>query len=69
MSDKSVNNTTNHNTTIDITTGGWLGMLTIVFTIAKILNLIDWSWWLVFAPVLIPTGLAAIIVAIVMIRG
>jgi hypothetical protein len=24
--------------------------LTLVFVIAKLLNVIDWSWWFVFAP-------------------
>lgn len=28
----------------------YLHLLTIVFVIAKIMNYIDWSWWLVFTP-------------------
>jgi hypothetical protein len=36
---------------------GFFGTLTIVFVIMKILGYIDWSWYLVFAPVLIPLGI------------
>nr|DAO35306.1 MAG TPA: transmembrane protein [Caudoviricetes sp.] len=31
----------------------WLAiLLTVVFTIAKLLGFITWSWWLVFTPAL-----------------
>jgi len=33
--------------------GGFLGLLTIVFVIAKIVGFIDWSWWLVFTPTIV----------------
>lgn len=36
---------------------GFLGLLTIVFVIFKILGYITWSWWLVFSPVLIGFGI------------
>lgn len=40
----------NNNTT---RTGlGFLSILTLIFVVGKILNLITWSWWLVFLPVL-----------------
>jgi hypothetical protein len=42
----------------------WLHLLTIIFVCAKILTLIDWSWWLVFLPSII-----AVIIAILMIFG
>lgn len=42
----------------------WLHLLTIIFVCAKILTLIDWSWWLVFLPSII-----AVIIAILMICG
>lgn len=35
----------------------------IVFIVLKLLNLIDWSWWVVF----IPTWIGLIIVAVVLI--
>ena len=31
-------------------------VLTIIFTVARIMNLITWSWWLVLSPVLIYYG-------------
>ena len=30
--------------------------LTIIFTVARIMNLITWSWWLVLSPALIYYG-------------
>lgn len=39
---------------------GFLTIITIVFTILKITNLITWSWWLVSSPILIPFGLVLI---------
>ncbi len=29
---------------------GILGVLTVIFIVLKLLNVIDWSWWLVFLP-------------------
>lgn len=31
-------------------------VLTIIFTVARIMNLITWSWWLVLSPALIYYG-------------
>lgn len=28
----------------------FLGLLSLIFVVAKLANWIDWSWWLVFAP-------------------
>lgn len=37
-----------------IVIGGWfVSVLTIVFVIAKLIGLINWSWWLVFSPMII----------------
>ena len=43
---------TQHNNS---TTAGGLGviLLTIAFFTAKVLGYIDWSWWLVFSPLLV----------------
>lgn len=30
-----------------------LVILTVIFVIAKLLNIITWSWWLVFTPTII----------------
>lgn len=32
---------------------GFLNLLTIVFVIGKLFSVIDWSWWLVFAPTIL----------------
>lgn len=46
---------------INITIGsGFLGMLTLIFVIAKLWDKVDWSWWFVFAPLWVPVALAII---------
>jgi len=47
--------------------GGFLGVLTIVFVIAKLWGVINWSWWLVFLPVLIPLGIVLLIFLLILI--
>lgn len=39
---------------------GFIGLLTIVFIALKLTNYIDWSWWFVLLPMLIPFYLLAI---------
>lgn len=36
---------------------GIVPLLTIVFMTLKLCNVIDWSWWLVFSPVIIAAAL------------
>lgn len=43
---------------------GFLGLLTLIFVIAKIAGYITWSWWLVFSPVFIFLIIVAIIIAL-----
>lgn len=38
----------------------FLGLLSLIFVVAKLANWIDWSWWLVFSP-----ALAALVIGIV----
>ena len=40
---------------------GFLSILALIFVVAKLFGVIAWSWWLVFTPVLIPTGLLVLI--------
>ena len=47
--------------------GGFLATLTIIFVIAKLLGYIDWSWWIVFLPVLIGVGISILILIIIII--
>ena len=47
---------------------GFLGLLGLLFIALKLTNFIDWSWWLVLAPLWIPIAIVLfmlIIVAIV----
>lgn len=32
---------------------GLLSLLTVIFVVCKLLNVIDWSWWLIFAPTIL----------------
>jgi len=46
----------------------FLLVLTIVFVVLKVTNVIAWSWWLVFLPLFIEIGLLAIaVIAIIII--
>lgn len=47
--------------------GGFLGILTLIFVIAKIAGLIDWSWWWVFSPIWIGVPAVFVIVIIIVI--
>lgn len=47
--------------------GGFLATLTIIFVIAKLWGVIDWSWWLVFLPVLIGVGISLLILSLLLI--
>ena len=52
--------------------GGFLSTLTIIFVIAKITGYVDWSWWLVFSPIIVGGIIAlsvGIIILILMILG
>ena len=42
-------------------------ILTIVFVVLKLTNVISWSWWWVLSPLWIPLGLIAILFVIVFI--
>lgn len=48
---------------IKVTNGGtgFCGLLTLVFIVLKLLDLINWSWWWVLAPVWIPFAVAIVI--------
>jgi len=41
---------------------GFFGILQIAFIILKVINKIDWSWWLVFIPTYIKLGITAAII-------
>lgn len=52
----------------NITSGsiGFTGMLTILFIGLKLCNVIEWSWWWVLSPTLIPVGIIIAIFSMVL---
>ncbi|RTY93216.1 hypothetical protein EKM01_03715 [Flavobacterium sp. RSP46] len=45
---------------------GFAGLLTIVFIVLKLTKYIDWSWWWVLSPILIPT---IVVIAVLIVLG
>lgn len=43
---------------------GFSGLLTIVFITLKLLRVIDWSWWWVLSPTLIPAGIVLVLLLV-----
>ena len=48
---------------------GFTGLLTIVFIILKLCNIITWSWWWVLSPLWISAILWVIVLVIVLLVG
>ena len=46
---------------------GFAGLLTIVFIVLKLTNVIAWSWWWVLAPLWISAGLGIGIILLVLV--
>ena len=40
---------------------GFTEILTIIFIVLKVLDLVSWSWWIVFLPEIIASGLHLIV--------
>lgn len=40
---------------------GFFGMLTLIFIVLKLTEVVAWSWWWVLAPMWIPLGLTVIV--------
>ena len=45
---------------------GGFTLLTVIFACLKLAGVIDWSWWIVFLPILVPVGLVAIVRIVVL---
>jgi hypothetical protein len=43
----------------------FFNLLTLVFVAAKLFNVIDWSWWLVFSPTLFTIAVLLLIAGLV----
>lgn len=48
-------------------TSGILEVVTIVFVILKLTGVVDWSWWIVFSPILVPITIGLVILLLVLI--
>ena len=46
---------------------GFVGLLTIVFIVLKLVDVIDWSWFWVLSPMIFGAGLAVVILFFVLI--
>lgn len=46
--------------------GGGFTLLTVIFACLKLAGVIDWSWWIVFLPILVLVGLVAIVLIVVL---
>lgn len=42
-------------------------LLTVAFVVLKLCNIINWSWWWVLSPTLIPIGIILLLVIIIVI--
>jgi hypothetical protein len=42
-------------------------LLTLVFVVMKCMGYIDWSWWLVFSPILIMIAISVVLFAIIIV--
>ena len=41
-----------------------IDLITIVFVVLKLTGVIDWSWWWVLSPLLIPIGLLIVVLIV-----
>ena len=44
---------------------GFSGLLTLIFVICKLVSIIEWSWWIVFLPLLIGFALVLVLTLII----
>jgi membrane protein YdbS with pleckstrin-like domain len=51
----------NHNTSSSVS---YTGVLTLIFVVLKLCNVINWSWWWVFCPIWISFVLGAFLIII-----
>ena len=48
---------------------GFTGVLTIVFIVLKLLDVIKWSWWWVLSPIWISFGIALVVIFILLLAA
>lgn len=52
---------------VNLDCGGFAAFLTLLFITLKLCGVISWSWWLIFAPLIVIYGLALIVILIMVI--
>jgi hypothetical protein len=57
------------NISVTIFDSWFLGVLAIIFVVAKLWDKVDWPWWLVLLPVWIVPAVLLVIAAVVLITG
>jgi hypothetical protein len=48
---------------------GFSGLLTVAFVVLKLTNVIDWNWFWVLSPLIIPTGMIMLLIGILHVFG
>ena len=43
---------------------GFTGLLQIAFIVLKLCNVINWSWWCVLLPTIVPVGLGLLLIVL-----
>ena len=57
------------NKTVNNNSIGFFGLLTLIFITLKLTGYIDWSWWLVLAPLFVPVIIIFTILVIMLVMG
>ena len=57
------NTSNNVNVTVSIP---WMTLLTVMFIVLKLTNLIAWSWWWVFSPIWIPVAIVGVLFSVIL---
>lgn len=48
---------------------GFCDVLAIIFIVLKLVGVINWSWWIVLLPILIPVGILALFIILMILFG
>ncbi len=45
---------------------GFVGLLTVAFIVLKLIGQINWSWWWIFSPIIIPVSIGVFALIIIL---
>jgi hypothetical protein len=48
---------------------GFCDVLAIIFIVLKLVGVINWSWWIVLLPILIPVGILVLFIILMILLG